>query len=425
MPLWCTHEGEARLYLANAIVPRLRNHLHKACLSSSESSSETGGLLLGWVEQYYPLLVRVEDFEEISCEHRFGARYVLSDADRTRLWEALKYRRGKGTSQVVGFFRSYCDREPELDQFDQELFSTYFPSRTDVLILLKSISATDCCATFRFGYEFSTKSLPPLFSFSEGLIPVPNGELVQESLRVPDPDRVASISVVSAPIILPPSDISSLSDPGQSIDVPSLSDPGPSINLEVAETDGKKRPWLVAAGCAFFSVAAYLGWVMSSERRAPPPIPAAKRVSTQTVDRSLAADPSLVADPSFVAVTPPKQAEPSSTQAPKTTKAPLSGSVTAVAVPPTIRHEVHPDIPAGVRARITDRIEVPVRVRVSSTGKVIAAVPKSGRRNDGLYRYLAIRAGKAALLWSFTPAKTEDGTPILTEETISFVFTAE
>jgi hypothetical protein len=399
MPLWCAHEGEARLYLTNAIVPRLRNHLHETCLLSAESGIETGGLLLGWIEQYYPLLVRIEDFEEIPCEHRFGVRYVLSDTDRARLWEMLRDRRGKGTSQIVGFFRGYCGREPVLDEFDQELFSTYFLNRTDVLLLLKSTSATHCCATFRFGYESSTKPLPPLFSFSEGLTPVTKSELLRESLTVLD--RASSVNVVGAPTVLPPSD------------------PGQSVNLEIGDTPGKNRPWLLAVGCAFFAVAAYVGWMIESGRRIPAPILGAQQVNSITADRSLVADPSLAASAR------PKQAGARGIQAQQTTASTLRGPVAAIAVQPTIRHKVQPDIPAGVRARITDRIEVPVRVRVSSTGKVIAAVPKSGRTNDGLYRYLATRAGKAALLWSFTPAKTKDGTAILTEETISFVFTPE
>jgi hypothetical protein len=42
---------------------------------------------------------------------------------------------------------------------------------------------------------------------------------------------------------------------------------------------------------------------------------------------------------------------------------------------------------------------------------------------DGIHRYLAEQAGKAARAWQFTPARTRSGTPIAAAKTIQFVFT--
>ena len=79
--------------------------------------------------------------------------------------------------------------------------------------------------------------------------------------------------------------------------------------------------------------------------------------------------------------------------------------------------EVQPQVSAGIRARLKDRIEIPVSVKIDAGGRVIAATtPSSG---DGLYRYLAGEAVKSARQWRFTPAR--GGAPTA-EKTIHFTF---
>jgi TonB family protein len=85
-------------------------------------------------------------------------------------------------------------------------------------------------------------------------------------------------------------------------------------------------------------------------------------------------------------------------------------------------HEVYPKIPAGIRSRIEGQIVIPVQVQVSNSGRVVSArVQDQG--TDGIHRYLAEQAGKAARAWQFTPARTRSGTPIAAAKTIQFVFT--
>jgi hypothetical protein len=81
-------------------------------------------------------------------------------------------------------------------------------------------------------------------------------------------------------------------------------------------------------------------------------------------------------------------------------------------------HEVQPRIPAGIRARLRERVEIPVDVKIDGKGRVTAAsTPPSA---DGLRRYLAGEAVKAARQWRFTAARA--GTAPIAEKTISFSF---
>ena len=123
----------------------------------------------------------------------------------------------------------------------------------------------------------------------------------------------------------------------------------------------------------------------------------------------------------------PVPAEPSRPRERPVVARPSVASADRVQAPPANTpleavHEVQPDISSGIRARISGRIVVPVEVTVNASGKVTRAVARG--EGDGLYRYLAARAQRAAYLWRFRPPRGKnarrDGA-VTTE--IRFVFT--
>jgi outer membrane biosynthesis protein TonB len=64
---------------------------------------------------------------------------------------------------------------------------------------------------------------------------------------------------------------------------------------------------------------------------------------------------------------------------------------------------------------------IPVKVDVSATGRVVRAVAES-RDGDGVRRYLADLAQKAAREWRFTPARSGSGAAVAGSKRIEFVF---
>jgi hypothetical protein len=97
-------------------------------------------------------------------------------------------------------------------------------------------------------------------------------------------------------------------------------------------------------------------------------------------------------------------------------------AATPVAVPPSTTHEVQPWIPDGIRSRLTGQVVIPVAVEVSDRGRVVSAVAET-RNADGVRRYLAEQAQKAARQWRFKPARTKSGEQVAASKTIDFVFT--
>lgn len=96
--------------------------------------AETGGILLG---RRTETGVRIEDFEPVLCEHRFGPSYLLSEEDLQGLEESLEWFRGRGEGapEVLGMYRSQTRSEDQTDEHDAELMRRYF-GEGDLFLLL-------------------------------------------------------------------------------------------------------------------------------------------------------------------------------------------------------------------------------------------------------------------------------------------------
>jgi hypothetical protein len=84
-----------------------------------------------------------------------------------------------------------------------------------------------------------------------------------------------------------------------------------------------------------------------------------------------------------------------------------------------VLNRVAPDVPDGIRPRITSPIAIDIKVEIDREGRVAKATPVQHR--DGLVDYLGKRAVIAAKKWTFAPAKRA-GQPVGSTRTIHFVF---
>jgi hypothetical protein len=80
---------------------------------------------------------------------------------------------------------------------------------------------------------------------------------------------------------------------------------------------------------------------------------------------------------------------------------------------------VAPEVPEGIRPRITTPVPIDVRVAIDREGRVTGATAL--QHEDGLIDFLAKRAVAAARQWTFTPAKRA-GKAVNSTRTIHFVF---
>jgi hypothetical protein len=144
----------------------------------------------------------------------------------------------------------------------------------------------------------------------------------------------------------------------------------------------------------------------------------AVRVATVGQPQQPAQSAQPQAQPQSQPVSPAPATPPAASPAPAETRS----TVVAAAVPPSTVHEVQPRIPEGIRSRITDRVVIPVEVQVNEQGRVTYAQAEQDSA-DGVVRYLADQARKAAREWRFRPARTRSGARVASSKTIEFVFT--
>jgi serine/threonine-protein kinase len=98
-----------------------------------------------------------------------------------------------------------------------------------------------------------------------------------------------------------------------------------------------------------------------------------------------------------------KTAAPSSGLSTPISRQPDQLSLPPAATSPSVLHEVSPDVPQAIRAKIQGHINVTVRVLVDPSGDVVGEFLE----HPGPSRYFARVAGDAAGEWKFAPADTK------------------
>jgi hypothetical protein len=156
---WDAPDGSRTVYLECGVVEELRSSAMRASLALPRRGAEVGGLLLGELDPDDPRIVHVAGCEEIPCEHRYGASFVLSDSDRTRLSEAL--RKPGRPKPVVGLYRGFTSREPVIDAADEDLIRTFFRDPRFAFLLIEPEGGGECTAAFLFWNRDELPREPP------------------------------------------------------------------------------------------------------------------------------------------------------------------------------------------------------------------------------------------------------------------------
>jgi hypothetical protein len=451
-----------RVRFAPSLVRDLRARAIEAFVSLPRRGVEIGGVLYG-----HPGAdgLQIESFAEAPCEHKYGPSYALSAADREQLAELVAQPHAT-SAPLVGFFRSFTSREPLIEAADEEFVRQHFPRGPFLFLMLQPLSAQNCVASFRFfrDGELLPETDAPPFAFDPARMqPEPEEASEPEPPAPPSPAPLATPSP-----ILPPAYRSRFE--------------APTWAQEAVPEPSRRGRWLLVATicilCGILGAAAHEIWRLSQEPRwielhldakpagdrltvtwdasaarligathgllsirgsqaqheielTPQQIRAGRyddvathgdasvRLTLYAKGMGVSGDSvRLVSAPA--AVPTPPQPEPATAQAAAPATAPAE-AVTATTSPQAI-HEVQPVIPPGIRSRIDREIAIAVEVQVTPRGGVSRATAQTAGL-DGLSKYLAGQAEKAALQWRFKPAKSGRGVSVASAKTLNFVFT--
>ncbi len=175
MPAGGTAAGTAFLYeppgksvsisIEFDVIDRMNFDIMKGYGAVPKRGAEVGGILLGTAEQGDRLVVRIEDFVTVHCEHLRGPSFILSDNDMVRFTQALEQWAPAPDKRIhaVGYFRSNTRNELQLGPEDRSLIEGRFP-------------ATALCLLVR---PYATRIGEAAYCWAEGgqIADRPNGEL--------------------------------------------------------------------------------------------------------------------------------------------------------------------------------------------------------------------------------------------------------
>ena len=111
--------NSARLFVANALVPKLFEEVSEGVRSLPRGGAEIGGLLIGPKGHEEGMLA--DEIVPIPIEYRFGPSFRLSSPDLTKIEEAIAAIHQDREKTVVGFYRSRTRGGAEFRDSDQEI----------------------------------------------------------------------------------------------------------------------------------------------------------------------------------------------------------------------------------------------------------------------------------------------------------------
>ena len=188
--VWEPAGEDYAVHLYSEIIDRLNYEVIRGFGALPKRGAEVGGVLMGSAERGAKLIVKVEDFQSIPCEHLSGPSYVLSEKDLQEL------------DRVVGFYRSTTRDAIQLMEQDLALLDARFPDDGAICLLIKPYNArpNEAVLLIREKGVFPTEPQTRSFVFRRkemGVGPAPPRERARPAAQ-PFPAEVAPAEVAAA-----------------------------------------------------------------------------------------------------------------------------------------------------------------------------------------------------------------------------------
>ena len=127
------------VHLRLDVVDRLAAEVMRGFGSVPKRGAEVGGFLIGTIRPGVPAIVRIDDFDPVTCEYRRGPSYQFTEEDGAALedgWQRLQPSVSP-SAYAVGYFRSHTRDGFSLATEDLELLDRLLPGPAQVALLIK------------------------------------------------------------------------------------------------------------------------------------------------------------------------------------------------------------------------------------------------------------------------------------------------
>jgi hypothetical protein len=162
--VWAVPGKPAAVHLHLSVIDRLSAEVMRGFGAVPKRGAEVGGVLLGTIESGPETLVKVEDFEAVACDYRRGPSYLLTADDGAAFDDACGHSQPDPSrpTYAVGYFRSHTREGLSPSPEDLVLMDHYFPSPSQVALLVKPFATKVSIASFFFRDNGLFPSTPPL-----------------------------------------------------------------------------------------------------------------------------------------------------------------------------------------------------------------------------------------------------------------------
>lgn len=229
--VWKPAEKPVSVQLQYDVIDRILLEVMRGFGAVPKRGAEVGGILLGTAEmQGGQIVVKVEDFEAVECDHGSGPSYILSEEDRANFKDAAeRWKQGPDRRiYAVGYYRGHTREGLCLAAEDLSILEEFLPAATAIALVVKpyatkvsragiffrengQFSADSCCMEFPFrrkelgGGTSATERLAAAARFGQQRA----GEDPGLAFRAPvamEPVAANGAPVMAAPVaIAPPS----------------------------------------------------------------------------------------------------------------------------------------------------------------------------------------------------------------------------
>ena len=138
--VWKPAEKPISVQLQFDVVDRILLEVMRGFGAVPKRGAEVGGILLGTAEMHGDrIVVNVEAFEAVDCDHASGPSFILSEDDRAAFLESMdRWKRGpERRIYAVGYYRGHTRDGICLAAEDLAILEEMFPATTAIAMVIK------------------------------------------------------------------------------------------------------------------------------------------------------------------------------------------------------------------------------------------------------------------------------------------------
>jgi hypothetical protein len=194
--LWEPPGKALTAYIDYDVVDRLGFDIMRGFGAVPRRGAEVGGILLGSAEAADRIVIRIEDYVPIACEHERGPSYILSERDRKAFDEALERWAPAPDKRIyaIGYYRSNTRELLQLTAEDIELMDAAFPQATAVCLLVKPFATrvSEAALFTRVNGRLPAAAAEEVFPFRRKELGGGKPTRRPRGMETPDPELEAS-----------------------------------------------------------------------------------------------------------------------------------------------------------------------------------------------------------------------------------------